>query len=116
MGAYLSQPNTVKCSGDGVGAPRLPLPYGFSAMQGWRVSMEVTREGFVEWSLEGGNPMEKKGAGGWGRPRGRVRIESLSPQRQFFFFGGGDGEGSTESGAGAERELPGTLCWWPAWW
>lgn len=40
MGAYLSQPNTVKCSGDGVGAPRLPLPYGFSAMQGWRVSME----------------------------------------------------------------------------
>ncbi|XP_060025273.1 protein phosphatase 1G isoform X4 [Lagenorhynchus albirostris] len=40
MGAYLSQPNTVKCSGDGVGASRLPLPYGFSAMQGWRVSME----------------------------------------------------------------------------
>uniref|UniRef100_G3ULY8 Protein phosphatase 1G n=1 Tax=Loxodonta africana TaxID=9785 RepID=G3ULY8_LOXAF len=40
MGAYLSQPNTVKCSGDGIGAPRLPLPYGFSAMQGWRVSME----------------------------------------------------------------------------
>nr|KAF6329199.1 protein phosphatase, Mg2+/Mn2+ dependent 1G [Pipistrellus kuhlii] len=40
MGAYLSQPNTVKCSGDGAGAPRLPLPYGFSAMQGWRVSME----------------------------------------------------------------------------
>lgn len=30
----------MKCSGDGVGAPRLPLPYGFSAMQGWRVSME----------------------------------------------------------------------------
>lgn len=45
MGAYLSQPNTVKCSGDGVGASRLPLPYGFSAMQGWRVSMEVRREG-----------------------------------------------------------------------
>ncbi|EDL37352.1 protein phosphatase 1G (formerly 2C), magnesium-dependent, gamma isoform, isoform CRA_a [Mus musculus] len=42
MGAYLSQPNTVKCSGDGVGAPRLPLPYGFSAMQGWRVSMEAS--------------------------------------------------------------------------
>ncbi|KAG8516718.1 Protein phosphatase 1G [Galemys pyrenaicus] len=40
MGAYLSQPSTVRCSGDGVGAPRLPLPYGFSAMQGWRVSME----------------------------------------------------------------------------
>ncbi|XP_027706297.1 protein phosphatase 1G isoform X1 [Vombatus ursinus] len=48
MGAYLSQPNTVKSSGDGEGtaspgghgAPRLPLPYGFSAMQGWRVSME----------------------------------------------------------------------------
>ncbi|XP_028928267.1 protein phosphatase 1G [Ornithorhynchus anatinus] len=47
MGAYLSQPNTVKSSGDGpaaaaaaAAAPRLPLPYGFSAMQGWRVSME----------------------------------------------------------------------------
>lgn len=51
MGAYLSQPNTVKCSGDGVGAPRLPLPYGFSAMQGWRVSMEVRREGSIGWPL-----------------------------------------------------------------
>ncbi|XP_030054450.1 LOW QUALITY PROTEIN: protein phosphatase 1G [Microcaecilia unicolor] len=37
MGAYLSQPNTVKNSSDG-GNHR--LNYGFSAMQGWRVSME----------------------------------------------------------------------------
>ncbi|XP_069089676.1 protein phosphatase 1G [Pleurodeles waltl] len=37
MGAYLSQPNTVKTSSDG-GSPG--LQYGFSAMQGWRVSME----------------------------------------------------------------------------
>ncbi|XP_029452205.1 protein phosphatase 1G [Rhinatrema bivittatum] len=37
MGAYLSQPNTAKNSSDG-GNHR--LNYGFSAMQGWRVSME----------------------------------------------------------------------------
>uniref|UniRef100_A0A8C8SRC9 Protein phosphatase 1G n=1 Tax=Pelusios castaneus TaxID=367368 RepID=A0A8C8SRC9_9SAUR len=40
MGAYLSQPNTVKSSGDGAGAGPRPLHFGFSAMQGWRVSME----------------------------------------------------------------------------
>lgn len=69
MGAYLSQPNTVKCSGDGVGASRLPLPYGFSAMQGWRVSMEVRREGPIGWRLQGGNPTEK-GSGGMGSSPG----------------------------------------------
>ncbi|XP_069829406.1 protein phosphatase 1G [Dendropsophus ebraccatus] len=37
MGAYLSQPNTSKSSGGG-GSGR--LSYGYSAMQGWRVSME----------------------------------------------------------------------------
>ncbi|XP_066450432.1 protein phosphatase 1G isoform X1 [Eleutherodactylus coqui] len=37
MGAYLSQPNTSKSSGGG-GNGR--LHYGYSAMQGWRVSME----------------------------------------------------------------------------
>ncbi|XP_064411522.1 protein phosphatase 1G [Latimeria chalumnae] len=37
MGAYLSQPNTVKSSFDG-GSQK--LGFGFSAMQGWRVSME----------------------------------------------------------------------------
>lgn len=41
MGAYLSQPNTVKSSGDGAGLGPRPLHFGFSAMQGWRVSMEV---------------------------------------------------------------------------
>ncbi|XP_030410811.1 protein phosphatase 1G [Gopherus evgoodei] len=40
MGAYLSQPNTVKSSGDGAGAGPRPLHFGYSAMQGWRVSME----------------------------------------------------------------------------
>lgn len=82
MGAYLSQPNTVKCSGDGVGAPRLPLPYGFSAMQGWRVSMEVRRQGPIGWPLHGGNQTEKGSRGdgvllGKGSP-----VESLRP-RQF---------------------------------
>lgn len=43
MGAYLSQPNTVKSSGDGAGLGPRPLHFGFSAMQGWRVSMEVSR-------------------------------------------------------------------------
>ncbi|KAM4693351.1 protein phosphatase 1G [Discoglossus pictus] len=37
MGAYLSQPNTGKTSSDG-GNER--VSYGYSAMQGWRVSME----------------------------------------------------------------------------
>ncbi|XP_073413870.1 protein phosphatase 1G [Dendrobates tinctorius] len=37
MGAYLSQPNTTKSSGGG-GNRR--LSFGYSAMQGWRVSME----------------------------------------------------------------------------
>lgn len=37
MGAYLSQPNTEKSTGNG-GSKN--LNYGFSAMQGWRVSME----------------------------------------------------------------------------
>jgi len=38
MGAYLSQPNTTKTSSDGGNSS---MSYGFSAMQGWRVSMEV---------------------------------------------------------------------------
>ena len=95
MGAYLSQPNTVKCSGDGVGASRMPLPYGFSAMQGWRVSMEVRREGPMGWRLQGGNPTEK-GSGGWGHPRGRVLNERLWPQRQFV-------RRQRERGRGRER-------------
>ncbi|XP_063770972.1 protein phosphatase 1G [Pseudophryne corroboree] len=37
MGAYLSQPSTSKSSSDG---GNLSLSYGYSAMQGWRVSME----------------------------------------------------------------------------
>uniref|UniRef100_A0A3B3VNH2 Protein phosphatase 1G n=1 Tax=Poecilia latipinna TaxID=48699 RepID=A0A3B3VNH2_9TELE len=37
MGAYLSQPNTTKTSSDG---GNTSMSYGFSAMQGWRVSME----------------------------------------------------------------------------
>ncbi|KAK2854178.1 hypothetical protein Q5P01_006839 [Channa striata] len=37
MGAYLSQPNTSKTSSDGGNSS---MGYGFSAMQGWRVSME----------------------------------------------------------------------------
>lgn len=39
MGAYLSQPNTTKTSSDGGNGK---MSYGFSAMQGWRVSMEVS--------------------------------------------------------------------------
>lgn len=72
MGAYLSQPNTVKCSGDGVGASRLPLPYGFSAMQGWRVSMEVRRERPRGGPLQGGN-LTEKGSGGMGSSPGKGR-------------------------------------------
>lgn len=41
MGAYLSQPNTTKTSSDGGNGK---MSYGFSAMQGWRVSMEVSNE------------------------------------------------------------------------
>ncbi|KAM7423922.1 hypothetical protein PAMA_000332 [Pampus argenteus] len=37
MGTYLSQPNTTKSSSDGGNSS---MSYGFSAMQGWRVSME----------------------------------------------------------------------------
>ncbi|KAM4602991.1 protein phosphatase 1G [Polymixia lowei] len=37
MGAYLSQPNTTKTSSDGGNSN---MSFGFSAMQGWRVSME----------------------------------------------------------------------------
>ncbi|MBN3286568.1 PPM1G phosphatase, partial [Polyodon spathula] len=37
MGAYLSQPNTVKSTGNG---GNQQLSFGFAAMQGWRVSME----------------------------------------------------------------------------
>uniref|UniRef100_A0A7N8WSS3 Protein phosphatase 1G n=1 Tax=Mastacembelus armatus TaxID=205130 RepID=A0A7N8WSS3_9TELE len=40
MGAYLSQPNTSKTSSDGGNSN---MSYGFAAMQGWRVSMEVRR-------------------------------------------------------------------------
>uniref|UniRef100_A0A8D0C3B7 Protein phosphatase 1G n=1 Tax=Salvator merianae TaxID=96440 RepID=A0A8D0C3B7_SALMN len=40
MGAYLSQPSTAKSSGDGAGTGPRPLSFGYSAMQGWRVSME----------------------------------------------------------------------------
>ncbi|XP_042302894.1 protein phosphatase 1G [Sceloporus undulatus] len=40
MGAYLSQPSTGKSSGDGAGNGPRPLHFGYSAMQGWRVSME----------------------------------------------------------------------------
>lgn len=38
MGAYLSQPSTVKTSANG---GNTSMSYGFSAMQGWRISMEV---------------------------------------------------------------------------
>lgn len=45
MGAYLSQPNIAKTSSDGGNGT---MSYGFSAMQGWRVSMEVRRK-MNEW-------------------------------------------------------------------
>ena len=44
MGAYLSQPNTAKTSSDG---GNKNMSYGFSAMQGWRVSMEVMKTQWV---------------------------------------------------------------------
>lgn len=93
MGAYLSQPNTVKCSGDGVGAPRLPLPYGFSAMQGWRVSMEV-RRGPRSWSLHGRN-LTEKGSEGDG-----VLLKQGSLTRACSRGAGGGGE----RGIRAEKE------------
>jgi hypothetical protein len=93
MGAYLSQPNTVKCSGDGVGAPRLPLPYGFSAMQGWRVSMEV-RQGPSGWPLHGRN-LTEKGSEGDG-----VLLKQGSLTRACSHGAGGGGE----RGIRAERE------------
>lgn len=95
MGAYLSQPNTVKCSGDGVGAPRLPLPYGFSAMQGWRVSMEVRRQGPRGWPLHGESLTEKGSGGGDGALLGRG---SLTGACDHSAGGGG------ERGILAERE------------
>lgn len=102
MGAYLSQPNTVKCSGDGVGASRLPLPYGFSAMQGWRVSMEVRRERPRGGPLQGGNLTVKGSAvGGDGViPREGSVSEACSCSC------GGSLTGGSESGPGPERELP----------
>ncbi|KAG8430744.1 hypothetical protein GDO86_020059 [Hymenochirus boettgeri] len=49
MGAYLSQPNTDKTSSEG-GNDR--LGYGFSAMQGWRVSMEDAHNCMPELDTE----------------------------------------------------------------
>lgn len=50
MGAYLSQPNITKGSSDGGNSN---LSYGISAMQGWRVSMEVSmNESIVAGSCE----------------------------------------------------------------
>lgn len=65
MGAYLSQPNTAKTSSDGGNSN---MSYGFSAMQGWRVSMEVRRKineqrqptVFVCLLLERGRRLKKK--------------------------------------------------------
>lgn len=94
MGAYLSQPNTVKCSGDGVGAPRLPLPYGFSAMQGWRVSMEVRRQG------------PQKLASAWQEPdRERERGDGVFRGQGSLMVACGHGaEGGGERGIWMERE------------
>lgn len=46
MGAYLSQPNTTKSSFDGGNSN---MSYGFSAMQGWRVSMEDAHNCILEF-------------------------------------------------------------------
>ncbi|XP_069030121.1 protein phosphatase 1G isoform X2 [Embiotoca jacksoni] len=49
MGAYLSQPNTAKSSSDGGNSN---MSYGFSAMQGWRVSMEDAHNCIPEFDEE----------------------------------------------------------------
>uniref|UniRef100_A0A3B4YSL8 Protein phosphatase 1G n=1 Tax=Seriola lalandi dorsalis TaxID=1841481 RepID=A0A3B4YSL8_SERLL len=49
MGAYLSQPNTTKTSSDGGNSN---MSYGFSAMQGWRVSMEDAHNCILEFDEE----------------------------------------------------------------
>lgn len=49
MGAYLSQPNTTKTSFDGGNSN---MSYGFSAMQGWRVSMEDAHNCIPEFDEE----------------------------------------------------------------
>ncbi|XP_076582121.1 protein phosphatase 1G [Chaetodon auriga] len=49
MGAYLSQPNTAKTSSDGGNGN---MSYGFSAMQGWRVSMEDAHNCIPEFDEE----------------------------------------------------------------
>ncbi|XP_041843457.1 protein phosphatase 1G [Melanotaenia boesemani] len=49
MGAYLSQPNTTKTSSDGGNSS---MSYGFSAMQGWRVSMEDAHNCIPEFDDE----------------------------------------------------------------
>ncbi|XP_029283234.1 protein phosphatase 1G [Cottoperca gobio] len=49
MGAYLSQPNTTKTSTDGGNSN---MSYGFSAMQGWRVSMEDAHNCILEFDEE----------------------------------------------------------------
>lgn len=49
MGAYLSQPNTTKTSYDGGNSN---MSYGFSAMQGWRVSMEDAHNCIPEFDEE----------------------------------------------------------------
>ncbi|KAM9410573.1 protein phosphatase 1G [Pholidichthys leucotaenia] len=49
MGAYLSQPNTSKSSSDGGNSK---MSYGFSAMQGWRVSMEDAHNCIPEFDEE----------------------------------------------------------------
>ncbi|KAM3932674.1 protein phosphatase 1G isoform 2-T2 [Leptodactylus fuscus] len=49
MGAYLSQPNTSKSSG---GGGNVRLNYGYSAMQGWRVSMEDAHNCIPELDTE----------------------------------------------------------------
>ncbi|CAJ1048881.1 protein phosphatase 1G [Xyrichtys novacula] len=49
MGAYLSQPNTTKSSSDGGNSK---MSFGFSAMQGWRVSMEDAHNCIPEFDEE----------------------------------------------------------------
>ncbi|XP_019935716.2 protein phosphatase 1G isoform X1 [Paralichthys olivaceus] len=49
MGAYLSQPNTAKTSSDGGNSN---MSYGYSAMQGWRVSMEDAHNCIPEFDEE----------------------------------------------------------------